>query len=625
MNAITDFAKNATESELVNYIKKCNIDYYNNEPQLSDSIYDTIKDILDERFPNNQTLDDIGAPVKADRTKVKIPYYMGSIDKIKTTNGILKFQNKHRGNYILSDKEDGTSALLVKKDDSYILYKRGDRTFGRDISHILNYIKIPTISSEHLVIRGELIISKDNYEAYKHKFSNARNMVNGVVNSITINPEYLKLVDFICFEIIEPSMKPSEQFKFLNAHGFITPSPKLVSSETLIQNINSIPDSYLYKYLQLRKERSSYDIDGIIVTQDVLYEQVNCGNPRHSIGFKANSFGKITTIKNIEWNTSKHGVLIPKIEFDQIELSGSQVRFCSGYNAKYIIDNNLGQDSVIRVVLSGEIIPKITEFIQTESPDLPPPDTYTSDGVNFHAKSSDNSLKRLTHFFKTLEIDNMGEGIIKKLMLNGYDSIRKILEITIDQLNSMDGFQKTLAEKIYHNIHSKIDQPINCEILMCASLCFGFGFGIKKIKTILRKFPYIAKQNQPIPAIENFIEIDGIEEKTAVKFIKGVPLFKGFIHEHPMLTIKYVRVILKRKGKLLLSNEKIVMTGFRDGSIEKKISMLGGTIQGTINKSTTLLIVKDLSVKKGKVLKAEELGIKIISLDDFKNKYIKLP
>ena len=624
MSSLIEFANTTTIQNLVNYIKKCNDDYYNGCPTINDSIYDTIKDILDEREPNNELINEVGAPEKADRSKVIIPYYMGSMDKIKTTDGIIKFHKKHSGNYVLSDKEDGTSALFVKKGPSKILYKRGNKVYGRDISHILKYINLPEISMwNNIVIRGELIISRENYKKFEGEFSNARNMANGVVNSITLNPSHLRAIDFICFEIIDPPMKPSKQFKLLNEMGFITPNPIVVPSNTIIKNIHSIPESYLYEYLQERREKSAYDIDGIIITHDIEYMQVSDGNPKHSVGFKANSFGKVTTVKNVEWNISKHGVLVPRIEFNIIELSGSQVQHCTGYNAKYIIDNKLGPGSIIRVVLSGEIIPKITEFIETSEEQLPSisPETYTFDGVNFHTNNTGNTIriKRLTHFFKTLGIENIGEGIIERLIINGYDSIKKILEMSVDDFNSLEGFQMTLSEKLYTNIHDKTDNTINCEILMCASLCFGFGFGVKKLKSIVHKFPHILHREEP--SLADIITINGVEEKTAGKFLKGLDIFKKFMAEHPMLKAK--RLIMKNKtsGGGILNNQKIVMTGFRDSGLEEQITKIGGTIQGAINKSSTILIVKDSSVKKGKMIKAQELGIKIMSLEDFKKTY----
>lgn len=622
MCSLIEFANTTPISNLVNYIKQCNSDYYNGSPSITDSMYDSIKDILDERDPNNELVNEIGAPEKADRTKVKIPYYMGSMDKIKTTDSIIKFYKKHSGNYVLSDKEDGTSALLVKRDNTLTLYKRGDKVYGRDISHILNYINLPKITLDNIVIRGELIISKNNYNKYSHEFSNARNMVNGVVNSITINPEHLKIVDFICFEIIEPKMKPSEQFKLLQNYGFIIPAPIIVDANNIIKNIQNIPESYLYKYLQERRTKSPYEIDGIIITHDKEYTPVTEGNPKHSVGFKANSFGKITTIKNIEWNISKHGLMIPRIEFNMIELSGSKVRHCTGFNAKYIKDNNLGPGSIIRVVLSGEIIPYITEFIETTNAQLPniSIDTYTFDGMNFIITNNGDMLriKQLTHFFKTLDIDNMGEGIIKKLITNGYNTISKILEMSVEDFNSLDGFKTTLSNKIYNNIHTIIDKSIKIEKLMAASLAFGFGFGIKRIKLVTSKYPKLLNMNI---TINDIISINGFEEKTANKFLIGLDKFKDFMIKHPTLKIKK-KILIKKEAIGIFNNIKIVMSGFRDPVLTNKIEKMGGTIQSSINKETNILVVKDINKQTSKITKAKEIGtVEIISLDNFKIKY----
>ena len=136
------YSKTCSIKELSDFIKKCDYEYYHgNKIILSDSIYDSLKDLLEERDPNNILFKQIGASETSDK-KIKMPYYMGSMDKVKTTEGITKFVNKFTKkdkNFVISDKLDGTSALLIIKNNNIVLYKRGDREYGRDISYLFKY------------------------------------------------------------------------------------------------------------------------------------------------------------------------------------------------------------------------------------------------------------------------------------------------------------------------------------------------------------------------------------------------------------------------------------------------------------------------------------------------------
>ena len=613
-----EYYKTCSLEELFSYIKKCNDYYFNNETSLiSDSLYDTLKDILEERDPENKLLTEIGAPVN--QNSVKMPYYMGSIDKIKTADSISKFHKKRNCDFVLSDKLDGTSALYIREQGVSKLYKRGDRINGRDISHLLKYMNLP--ESENLVIRGELIISKSNYEKYSDKFSNARSMINGISGStININEDYLKLIDFVSFEILKPLMVPLKQFELLSTLGFKVPGTKIIPNNKLLENINDLPSSFLYNYLTNRREASCYDIDGIIITQNIDYELITKGNPSYSVAFKANSFGKVTKIKNIEWNVSKHGVLIPKIEFDPIELGGSNVKHCSGFNGKHIIDNELGPNAIIRVVLSGEIIPYIVEIIENTEPQMPSCE-YKQEGINLLPINLTNNIdllvKRFTHFFKTLKIENMGEGIIRKLINANYNTLDSILNASKEDLLSIPGFKETLAQKIYNNIHNVIDKPIRAELLMVSSLCFGHGFGVRKMKIITDHYIHI--HNMFDLSKEDILKLDGFEEKTTNKFMEGIPKFKQFMEDHPYLKITKIRKILVKKqsqtqGKL--NKEKFVFTGFRDDDLVSKIESHGGTIQPSINKSTTILVVKDKEATSSKITKAKQMNIKVLTRDE---------
>ena len=178
------FIEDASKSNIIKLMTEANELYRkSSELIMSDAEYDLLSDKLKEIDPKNKLLSKIGAEVHS-KDKVKLPFYMGSMDKIKPDTGDLqKWKKKYKGEYILSDKLDGTSALLVLRDDGKnMLFTRGDGIHGTNISSMLSDINgIPSLK-ENLVVRGELLINKNNYEKHKSKYSNSRAMINGLVN-----------------------------------------------------------------------------------------------------------------------------------------------------------------------------------------------------------------------------------------------------------------------------------------------------------------------------------------------------------------------------------------------------------------------------------------------------------
>ncbi|AEJ34542.1 NAD-dependent DNA ligase [Acanthamoeba polyphaga mimivirus] len=201
-------------------------EYYHNTGTslISDQEYDILMDRLKELNPSSKIFAQVGAPVKG--KKVKLPFWMGSMNKIKADEkAVNKWLNEYSGPYVISDKLDGISCLLTIKNNKTKLYTRGDGTYGQDITHLLGLINIDIGLLEEIdqdiAIRGELIMSKKNFEKYQEIMANARNMVGGIVNSKpeSVNKDHAADVDLIFYEVIKPNDKLSRQLKILKEWG----------------------------------------------------------------------------------------------------------------------------------------------------------------------------------------------------------------------------------------------------------------------------------------------------------------------------------------------------------------------------------------------------------------------
>jgi len=235
--------------------------YYNGEGIMSDKLFDELYDEIKKRDPNNKFLKNVGFEAK--KNKIELPYYMGSMDKLKTSEQerLNKWKSKfNKYDYVIMDKLDGISGLLVKEKGNLKFYTRGNGIVGQDISYLINTIPdVKTISKikDDLVVRGEIIISKQKWKKYEKEFSNARNMVSGLVNAKKVNVEIMKDIDFVVYEIMKPRMRFSDQFKYLEKNKI-----NAVYSEILDKQ--DLDFEMLDEILIDRRDNSKYEIDGMI-------------------------------------------------------------------------------------------------------------------------------------------------------------------------------------------------------------------------------------------------------------------------------------------------------------------------------------------------------------------------
>ena len=633
-----EFAHNASVKELVLFLKKANTAYRNTgKPIVSDDVYDAMIDILEERDPDNKFLQVIGDEVIEPGEKVKLKFHMGSMDKIKNADGIQKWLDKHPGDYIVSDKLDGNSAMLTLfLENSKIkkaLYSRGNGTFGRDISHLLEYIHIPSdetiakmfekLKVTEITLRGELIISNTKFKDFSSKYSSPRNFVNSVLNSKDKKNHKLAIhIDYLIFDIIEPNSPPDVYFKLLNYFKFKTPG---VTSITLTQAKQPL---FFNKLLEKHRKQSDYEMDGIIVTLNKLNPIPKSGNPKHSFAFKSNPDGTLTQIVNVNYNTTKHGKLNPVLEFKPVNLQGSIVKHANGHSGKYIFDNNINVGTVVKVVLSGGVIPYITEIVASSKEPAKPPFSYYWDKTHTHIymknpeESANFNAQRIISSIKTLGIPYVSGGIVNKFIENGHDTLKKILLLTKEDLLLIPGFKDKSSEKIVNAIRNVTKETIKVEVLMTASLVFDNGLSTRRFATITSKYPDILRK--PPLTLAQVIEIPGFAETSAKIFVDGYPKFLKFLEEHPMLKPKrIIKIKTMKKGLTVVKKNplKVVITGVRDKSIMEYIESNEGKLQSAISKDTNYLIVKSSDYENKKTEKAKELGIQILSVDAFKLKF----
>ena len=584
--------------------------YYNTENELiSDTIYDIIYDIFKNKYSSHKFFKSVGADVIDN--KVKLPSYMGSQNKIKNLKELKLWLSKNNNDaYIITPKLDGSSALLEYKNGEINLYSRGNGNSGKNLNHLIPYLNLPILDI-NINVRGELIISKNNFQKYESVYSSPRNMVNSLTRK-EIDKEKIKYLDFVVFELYDNTLNIENKLELVEKFGFnVVLNEKVEYNEIILWD--NIKSNFLLDKLNYLRDNYIYGIDGIIITNTKINKINKDGNPKYSIAFKSNNYGAITTIKDIEWNISKHGLIIPRIYFEKVKLNGSNIEHCSGKTAKYIFNNCLNIGSTIRIILSGEIIPKLEEIISQSHYPLMPDIGYKWDvnKVNLVVleENDDQTIKKIMFFLKSINIDNIGIGNITKIYNTGYDSIDKFLKLKNSDLLKLDGFKETLSKKIIDNIQGTISKKIYLPLIMHGSCEFKYGFGVKKFEKIIEKYPNFLEEEM---TYDKLINVPSFNHQSASKFLENLPHFKKFLEDHEYLKYQISNEEEKFEHPKI-SNKNIVFTGKRDKELMDKVLQYKGIIQPAITKKTNYLVVDDINNKSVKITRAKEHDIEIIS------------
>jgi len=622
--------KRLSNTEIVAVLEKADEQFFSsNKPLFTDDIYDIIKNYLKKKDPKNVYLKQVGAVIEFN--KEKLPYYLGSLDKIKDDNKeIMNWKKKYpaesQDGYIISEKLDGISCLLYFNNGIIKMYSRGDGKEGQNITHILPYIKNLDLSRLELIngtigIRGELIISRSNWTKISDQGANARNVVAGAIHSKTINKDICKYIEFIAYDLMHPRMKLGDALKYISSLNIPIVKHIKVSEE-------DISMTTLSTYLQEWRQSSAYEIDGIVVYHNALYKIVSGKNPKYAFAFKSilTQEQAEVIVTDVIWNVSKHGYIKPTVTFNEVVLTGVKIKQATGFNANYIIKNVIGPGSRLIIIRSGDVIPHITQVLTQSANGKPKlPDTayiWNDSKIDIilanKTVNKEHDIQQFLHFMNTLGVDGVKQGVITKLYDTGYNTLYKIINITVEQIKNIEGFKEKSAVKIYNSLQGI--KNVDCHKLMVASNVFGRNLGDKKLKLIIDKFPNIHPDIKL--TVANLIQIDGIAELSAKQFIDNLPKFFEFCEEigikcaHSKSQGKSISAEEQKEFNKVFQNMTVVFTGFRDKNLEKLITDANGRVVSAISGVTHILILKNADDVSAKVKKAMELGIKIMTKED---------
>lgn len=585
----------------------------------------------------------VGYEVLSELPKERHERPMLSLNKTKSVDELREWLGGQTG--LLSWKMDGLTVVLTYEDG--VLAKavtRGNGEIGEVITpNARTFINIPTTIpyKGQLILRGEAVISYSDFEKLNDsiadvdaKYKNPRNLCSGSVRQLNSGITASRNVRFMAFALVRADgvdFKNSrkEQFLWLSRLGFETVEFVEVTAETLSGAVHGFAEKIEH-----------YDIpsDGLVLLYDDIAYGQSLGRtakfPRDSIAFKWADEIQETTLSYIEWSASRTGLINPVAVFEPVELEGTTVSRASVHNISIMEGLELGAGDRITVYKANMIIPQIADDLTRSGvrdiPKICPvcggktEIRSLNDVKSLYCTNPECQAKKIKSFDlfvsrDALNIDGLSEMTLEKFIAAGFihefDDIFH-LDRHRDAIVTMEGF----GEKSYENL---IEAAKTASHTTLPRLIFGLGIagiGLANAKVICRHFDFDLDAMRKADA-EELCAIDGIGGVLADAWVTYFKNDKNNeILNHLLADLTFANGA--RSEEQTLAGKTFVITGSVEHfanrkELQEKIESLGGKAAGSVSAKTSYLINNDVTSNSSKNKKARELGIPILSEEDF--------
>ena len=644
--------------KLTQTLKKHSKLYYElDAPQISDREYDMLQRELVElenEYPQYAHTDSptkkVGGKVSQKFSEVKHKVRMESLQDAFNFDEIRAFDKRIKdiypnAIYSVEPKIDGLSVSVEYKDGNLLIGStRGDGDVGENITENLLTIKsLPKTLLEKLPlieVRGEVYMSHKSFDDfYKYQEindlqlpKNPRNAAAGSLRQKNAEITKSRNLDIFVFNIqqIEGKSLSShiESLDYLKELGFATlPSYKrCYNIEEVISEIERIGET---------RGELDFDIDGAVIKVDSFAEREEIGStskfPKWAIAYKYPPEEKETVLREIEVNVGRTGAITPIAVFDTVTLAGTSVSRATLHNQDFILEKNIAIGDTIVVRKAGDIIPEVVS-VKTHcgNPVFKLPEICPSCNAKLHQNDDEavirctnpscpaQLLRNIVHFSSrdAMDIDGLGPAIVEVLVDNGLvNKTSDIYNITKEDLLKIDRFK----EKSAQNLIDAIKNSKNAELY---SFIYGLGIrniGQKASKLISSEFKSI--DNIVTKTKEDYLNIEGFGEilaQSAQDFFskpETLELIENFKSHGLNLNVTDDGIDNRFEGMTF------VLTGTLNGitrdEASKIIEQHGGKTSSSVSKKTTYVLAGEDAGSK--LTKAQNLGVNILSLDDFKN------
>lgn len=569
---------------------------------------------------------------------------MLSLDKTKDSEALREWLKDKEG--LLSWKLDGLTIVLTYNGGELVkAVTRGNGEVGEVITgNARTFINLPhTISYKgELILRGEAVISYPDFEKINEqiedvdaKYKNPRNLCSGSVRQLNNEITAKRNVRLFAFTLVKADgvdfmNSRSKQMEFLKEQGFETVEYHIVDQSDILDRI---------QYFAEAVKENEIPSDGLVLTYDDIEYGRSLGRtakfPRDAIAFKWQDEVRETNLLEIEWSPSRTGLINPVAVFEPVELEGTTVQRASVHNVSIVRELKLGIGDTITVYKANMIIPQIADNLTGSDSVRIPEECPACGGRTEIRKINDTEalyctnpecpakkIKLFTLFVSrdAMNIDGLSESTLEKFIGEGYiHEFADIFRLSRhkDELCKLEGF----GEKSYNNLIAAIDTARTVQL---PKLIYSLGIlnvGLSNAKIICREFDYDIEKLRHA-GVEELSSIDGVGEVIAGSF---ADYFKDEKHNRELdellkeLTIEIPRLDTTNEA---INGKTFVITGSLEhfenrNALKELIESKGGKVSGSVSAKTDFLINNDINSGSSKNKKAKELGVEIITEDDF--------
>lgn len=643
---------NQTErmKELVELLNKAGRAYYQEDREIIsnyeyDKLYDELEALEEETGITLAGSPTVSVGYEAVNALPKETHEtpMLSLDKTKEIEVLKNFVGNQKT--VLSWKMDGLTIVLTYQDGKLKkAVTRGNGIVGEVITNnakVFKNVPLQIAYQGELILRGEAIISYSDFEKINEqiedvdaKYKNPRNLCSGSVRQLNNEITAKRNVYFYAFSLVRAegvnfNNSRACQFEWLKTQGFDIVEYRMVDSKNLEETI---------QYFSDKISTNDFPSDGLVALYDDIAYGDSLGStakfPRNAFAFKWKDEIRETTLKEIEWSPSRTGLINPVAIFEPVELEGTTVSRASVHNISILKELELGIGDLIEVYKANMIIPQIAENL-TRSGNLTIPEfcpvckkttkIQKSNDVEVlictNPECQAKKIKSFTLFVSrdAMNIDGLSEATLEKFILNGF--IKEFgdiyeLEHYKDAIIEMDGF----GEKSYENLIDSIKKSSHTTL---PRLVYALGIaniGVANAKVLCKEFDYDLQKLMQADE-ETISQIEGIGSviaKSVTDYFKNEKNQRKLEHLLTYLTFEKMKIETGNP----LSGKQFVITGsvnqFENRSAMKEfIENRGGKVTGSVSKKTDYLINNDTESSSSKNKKAKELGIPILSEEDF--------
>lgn len=610
-----------------------------------DSLYDQLEQLEKETgtvLTNSPTVR-VGYEAVNELPKEEHPSPMLSLDKTKDREVLRSFIGEHR--CLLSWKLDGLTIVLTYENGELVkAVTRGNGIVGEVITNnakVFKNIPLRIPYKGQLVLRGEAIITYSEFERINEtigdadaKYKNPRNLCSGSVRQLNNEITARRNVRFYAFALVSVQdvdfhNSREQQLIWLKEQGFEVVEYKVVTSTSLDEAMN---------YFSTAIVNNDFPSDGLVVTYDDIAYGESLGStakfPRNSFAFKWADEMRETKLVDMEWSPSRTGLINPVAIFEPVELEGTTVSRASVHNISIVKELQLGIGDTIKVYKANMIIPQIAENL-TRSGNLVIPDKCPvcghearirkeNDVETLYCMNPDCVAKKIKSFSlftsrDAMNIDGLSEATLEKFIAMGFiHNLGDIFEIGKykDQIVEMEGF----GQKSFDNLMASLEKAKETTLAKVIYSLGIAGIGLANARVICRYFDDDIEKIRHADA-EEINSIEGIGPVLAgslADYFSSEENNKKLDH-----LLGHLHLIREETaGEQVFAGKTFVITGsvehFANRSEAKAfIEARGGKVTGSVTKKTDYLINNDKTSGSSKNKKAQELGIPILSEEDF--------